>query len=762
MTSIDEIIANLDQKQFIDDWNRGVSFKELKKKFGLYRELAIKVAKSFGLKERITKPDMHTEHGFDFSEFEKDWDSGMSLADLIKKHHLTYSEKARRIAKQLGLQNIQRNPSLKILSKLNVIEFTEDWNSGMLLDDLKAKYGLAYKDQANRIAKYLHLPKRSSSHRRFENIDIKKFSEMYLNKDFRVKKIQKEFNFADPGYVSRLAKELRLPIRSSRTNPSEDGSQSKLELYKDQFKQSWEEGAQKQELAKIFQISTPTVYLWAKKLNLKPRPRGGFTRNYYEKIEKIITLLVNNNGALTTRKLISNLNIGLKNLRQYTSDTAFFDSLNLELKFSSAKYKASSYFGDDTGRSIIFLKGRYDCLLLKLASILSESKIHKTHQLKGDFYHRAIRILSIKQKILIENSDLIFDLINSSIKRDELKNKITRSLKTYDITKHIKSIINKTPSSRDPFFVQIDPILKNSQGTIFFGRKINKDEFLKKMDNSDITSQKSLMKQLFLAMNMYCEDNEKNPFYDFKIFRDTTYYIKLMIHQLVSKTDLDVLLGNIKNDRGIIVTLQEVEENLLDAYNDRIVILTKNRLEKILSYLRFLPSQQGDICKIMYGESKGNFVSVQEINHKNSTAGVIELLRKNVLSLPLGSLKAIYQNKEKENLSSHFAHFLENISKISSDDALKNLDRISDIELFQNPITSNGKRITAKVSGNLVSLKFEGENRYIGNLIHLNGVDYCRYHLISCNCLAWLDQLDDVNLCKHIANLLFYLWDGNQ
>ena len=85
MTSIDEILANLDQKQFITDWNAGLSFKELKRKFGIYREQAIRVAKSLGLKEKNSKRYVKNKHEIDKSEFEKDWNLGIPLVDLAKK-----------------------------------------------------------------------------------------------------------------------------------------------------------------------------------------------------------------------------------------------------------------------------------------------------------------------------------------------------------------------------------------------------------------------------------------------------------------------------------------------------------------------------------------------------------------------------------------------------------------------------------------------------------------------------------------------------
>ena len=119
------------------------------------------------------------------SQFTEDWNSGMALVDLAKKYNLAYPEKAKRLGKALGLKMREIAPlgpsTDELLSSINVSSFIEDWNSGMTLVDLANKYNFAYPDKAKRLAKTLGLVAGTRTSRIDESVDKDKFIELYYD-----------------------------------------------------------------------------------------------------------------------------------------------------------------------------------------------------------------------------------------------------------------------------------------------------------------------------------------------------------------------------------------------------------------------------------------------------------------------------------------------------------------------------------------------------------------------------------------------------
>ena len=107
-------------------------------------------------------------------------DLAFKLVDVAKKYNLAYPVKAKSIAKALGLNMREIVSSTdELLSSINVSSFIEDWNSGMTLVDLANKYNFAYPDKAKRLAKTLGLVAGARTTRIDESVDKDKFIEMY-------------------------------------------------------------------------------------------------------------------------------------------------------------------------------------------------------------------------------------------------------------------------------------------------------------------------------------------------------------------------------------------------------------------------------------------------------------------------------------------------------------------------------------------------------------------------------------------------------
>lgn len=708
MTSLDEIIANLDQKQFIEDWNRGISFKEIKKKFGLYRETAIRVAKSLGLKEKISKLNKPAEYEFDISEFEKDWKAGISLAELAGKYNISYPEKCKKIASNLGLG----------------------------------------------------IQKRYRTSHIFEKTDTYEFTKMYLDKHFTVKEIQKKFHFADPGYVSRLAKELGLPLRLSFRSSSHD---SKFATKKELFKKIWMEDKSTKEIEKEFGITGLTVTNWRDKLNLPKRKIGGqHEKNRNKATRRIIEILLANDGSLTTRELIKELKLSRDYFKMLLK-SEYFSAVKLVMNQSaSAKWRGSSFFGNYTNDKIVYLTGYYDCLILKLAKIILSGRIAKQIIVDSSRLTALIKNLEYDEPKIRDYRDILYDLIQSQETRDIYQTRIKANLQNYNFSK-VNFSLKSTDTLPVKEYHDMLSLLANSKQKIFFGRRFDSQQFIELLNSADFKEQLELLKMLFISLNFNISA-PTNTFYDFIISSTTSlYYLQNRIYQNISKIDLEIFSNQLTGKKGIIITFQHVDKDLLDAYKENILIITEERLKFLLSSISFLPTKMGSTAKIMYGENKGKFVSIKKIDYERNQADVIELLQHHHLTIPIGSLKEEFEFNENYTVDD-FINFLHEISKICTSETILNLDKPSEIEIIKDihEKTKFDGKIVVRVNNHSVSLLFRRGENYIGNLNHDHGIDYCRYDLISCDCLAWLDQYNKIYLCNHIANLLFYLWLGYQ
>ena len=182
----------------------------------------------------------------------------MTLVNLAKKYNFAYPEKAKRLAKTLGLKMIKRvgKPTSRIdelLYSINVSSFIEDWNSGMALVDLANKYNIAYPEKAKRLAKTLGLVAGARTTRIDESVDKDKFIEWYNDEKNSINKIKEEFGFLNRSQVSRFAKKIGLERRSSISNPDGFGKKRfsvRLDEISSEFSALWNEGVSKKQYLK--------------------------------------------------------------------------------------------------------------------------------------------------------------------------------------------------------------------------------------------------------------------------------------------------------------------------------------------------------------------------------------------------------------------------------------------------------------------------------------------------------------------------------
>jgi len=97
-----------------------------------------------------------------------------------------------------------------VKDKINIEEFTNDWNSGMRVIDMVKKYKLSYPEKAKRLAKNLdlvlqHQRIKLNFYERFvaEGKNVEDFTELYLNPSVRVREIKRHFGFADSSYSAQ-------------------------------------------------------------------------------------------------------------------------------------------------------------------------------------------------------------------------------------------------------------------------------------------------------------------------------------------------------------------------------------------------------------------------------------------------------------------------------------------------------------------------------------------------------------------------------
>jgi len=632
------------------------------------------------------------------------------------------------------------------LQNLDTKQFINDWNAGFTLVDLQKKYALASPRKAKIIAANLGLQLREERKSRFDNVDIEKFSLMYMDNKITVKKIQREFTFADAGYVSKLAKQLGLPLRGK-------SHYDKFEKHKDQFRKMWEEGKTIKEIKKELDVSDPTIYHWRNKLHLQPRVQTPYFFKREKDLENsLIQKLLMNRGALTTLELGFKENQIKRLLKKKISD-----SVTLKLDRSvSAELTENDILGPQTGAKIVFLKDRYDCLTLKLSQIISRNLHFSRKRITYAELSLMLRNLWERPIGLFKMRDKLFELIISPNLQTEFASEIQNKLQTYSSKTELDA---QKPHATIYDMSVVSELLRPSKERKFYGCQIEKERFIEELNNSTLESQKAMLKGLFIALNFYLVEPNKNTFYDFVASSNVNYYVKIMIYQTVTKTDLEVFSSELGNNNGIIITLQPLGWDYLTANIDNVRVLDKESLATMLDNMRYMPARTGKIAKIMYGSHRGKFVKISDLDLEQNEALVIELSSNLNLKVPIGSLNEIKSNSKIYQQTEQFINLLSYLSKVCSNEIISTLDE-SEIEITNQAILDNqGLALTAIVGQNIVNLRFYNQNRFIGKYANETGTEYCRNELLSCDCLAWLDQNNDVYLCRHIANLLFYLWE---
>jgi hypothetical protein len=679
----------------------------------------------------------------DIEKFTKDWDSGKTLVELSKIHGFGWPGYAKQIAQSLNL-NIRKDRYLH--AGLDVAGFTKDWNSGMSLIDLEKKYNLSYSEKAKKIAKRLGLDERYRIGR-FDDIDISEFQKMYLNNKITIKEIQKKFNFADAGYVSKLANQLNLPIRFG-------GGSTKFDEKKDQFVELWNMGKTLREISEELGINIMTIKNWRQKLNISPRFVGW---QYHEKIKNLLSrlnnLLQENNGAIFEDEIINQLNLSEQQLQTILKSDDF-DSITLSLGGSvSPRWSNKLFFGFNTNQTIIFFNNCESCILLKLAEILNHND-----EINGRFYTKdanfyLTKLLFNKKPNLKKHQDLLYDLVKKPHLWIKLKKEISAEIFNTKITS-IRNIRNKYDETESI----LQQILNHHQQTKFFGSRFRPQVFIDELNNSNIDNQIELLTNLFCALNFNVQKANENQFYEMILDNaKDTFHVKLMIYRKIMDSDLLIFSTGLEKNKGIIVTLQPFDTSLLAKYDNKITVFTPNELQILLQTIDYLPTSKNSISKIMYGEHREKFVLINQLDFQTGIANLSNLLSNERITSPIGSLLEIFHFTSSDELS-QFSEFISLLSKICSTKTLFELGNVVDIDIHnQIPITNNRLVIKAMIGKNFVQMDIP---KYItnGNSSDFIPSDLSINKLLKCDCLAWLEQSRKINVCEHIVNAFFYLW----
>jgi hypothetical protein len=154
---------DIDIKKFTFDWNSRMSLIDLAKKYNFsYPEKVKRTALKLGLStENRTK--INQSFDIDIKKFTFDWNDGMSFVDLSRKYNLGYAEKAKRIGESLGLKK-QKNLTFfdKFLkNSKKVDEFVTMYgDNSITVSQISSHFGFIDNGYVSRLIKKIGIPLR--------------------------------------------------------------------------------------------------------------------------------------------------------------------------------------------------------------------------------------------------------------------------------------------------------------------------------------------------------------------------------------------------------------------------------------------------------------------------------------------------------------------------------------------------------------------------------------------------------------------------
>ncbi len=635
--------------------------------------------------------------------------------------------------------------------KINIEEFTNDWNSGMSLVDLARKYNFSYPEKAKRIGQKLGLKKQKNL-TFFDKFlkDSRKTNElitMYADESITISKITTHFGFTDNGYVSRLVKKIGITPRRGG-----QGSIEKFKESKNEFIEMWNDNVLKKIIAKKFNISYPTVSLWRKRLGLEPRSLGRIRPESLS--EKIELLLLENLGALTTKEIKKILNISTVHLANCLN-LEKIQRLSLTMHVTGRLYrKPSDYFGDYTGQSIVYLRGMNDSLILKLSKILQTGRMFKNNLLKKANYNFMISRLTESEKDIENRSQQLYGLIHFKNNQNKLESIVESQLKKYRIITNTSELISRIESNDS----LIPKILSEKPKSKFYGRKFEPKLVIKELDSSYPDDQKRLVQEIFTPFNFICRTSN-DEYFDLEITSDDKFLIKLILHQQLTTTSLKIFHNKLQGQKGIIINFESISESVKKLEYENISILANADLLLLLNSLEFLPVRAKSFAKITFGEDKEKIIFCENIDFETNIATVSDSDHNTKKIL----IKFLKQIELPENVgNSDYFNFIEKFKTISIIENISTMDECI-VNVTRDILNRHGDiLITSQVDSYItkISLLYNLFDEKIGDDHHVTSIGILRNKLIQCNCLSWESQ-DYIVLCKHSIALLFHLWTGD-
>lgn len=652
--------------------------------------------------------------------------------------------------------SITKNPTVSSQSgeqyNFDVEKFTNDWNSGMNLIDLAKKYNFSYPEKAKRLGQELGLKKRKTLtyFEKFLN-DSKKINElvtMYNDKSIKILEIASHFEFVDKGYVSKLVKKMGITPRIGYRKSS------KFDECKNEFTKMWNENIHVKTMMQKLDISDATINLWRDKLGLQPRTTGRHKEDSVA--NKIEQLLIENSGALTTTEIKKYLNREQIQLGKYYK-SKIFQRVSLTLhKTGRSRRAPTDYFGDDTGQSIVFLYGMQDCLILKLSKILQKGNAFKNNMLKSGYYNFMINRLAESENEIKKRSNQLHRVTHNQQIQNKLEDSVKSELKKYKIKHESNNKIVRYESNN----LVIQDILKDMPKSKFYGRKFNVESVIKELDSSYPEQQRKMIQEIFTPFNFICK-SLTDSYFDLELISNSTFFIKLMLHQQINQLSLKIFQNNLQGNKGIIINFQQIPENVLKNTNANISIIGKKELSTLLNKIKFLPINSKSIAKIIYGENKDKIVFCEVIDFETNTADIKDIDGKMNKIL----IKFLKQIELPQNTSYFdFFDFIKKLETVSTRENISSLDEYS-ITIISFVKKINSSLISAQIDSNItkISMPHNMYDENVRNFYHSTSTGFLRNVMIQCDCLAWISQ-ERIFLCKHSIALLFYLWkkDGEE
>ena len=634
-----------------------------------------------------------------------------------------------------------------VVRNFDIEEFKKDWKDGQPMYWLVRKYNFASPNKVKRLAKVIGLSSRIKLTicEKFlaEKNNADEFSKLYLDSTVTVKEIARYFEFPDVSYVSRMAKELNIP---SRKGPIEKFSQKK-----DEFIELWNTGASMLYIAKKLDISLITVQQWRKKLKLTPRT-GAPIQKQLKLIQRLEAILKDSKMACSLRDLDTDNKISKNAVKKILKLSTTFDFLVLELGNPvSAKWQDSDFFGKYRGDTLVFFRNFEESLIFKLAQIISTSELGKPQEYSKEKNIYLVKLLFRNHRHLETFQDDLFNLVVETSYRYSFFSALKTKVPTFSAK------LNNNSSSKNRSAQKIRQILLDSSKTKFFGCQFSTDLLLDKMANSSRQEQLNLLENLFCAMNFLVFRGGTDSFYDLKIESDTVYYVKSMVYQTISNTELLIYLSNLIDKSGIIISFQNYDKSLDERFSAKIAIFTRDDLRYLLNNIPGLPPSENSIARIMFGNNREELALVTRLDFEKSIAHIMLLSDNNESVCKIGSLKQVFSPVDDTERGICIA-FISKLRKITNGGIISTIS-LTNINLIrQKTRYFPNNQIMGIVSTNLVSITIPNKQHMVGTDSRPSGIGYCR-SLLSCDCMYWADQSKDFGLCEHLASFMFFLWN---